>query len=49
MEIGRQGMAGNGHTSRVRKGDGQWILNGQYLRHGYWPFLFPIVVSDFEI
>jgi len=33
MEIGRKGMVGNGHTSRVWKGDGQWILNGQYLNH----------------
>jgi hypothetical protein len=33
MEIGRKGMVGNGHTSRVWKGDGQWILNGQYLNY----------------
>jgi hypothetical protein len=40
MEIGHQGTAGNGYTSRVWKGDGQWNPNGQYLKHGYWPFLF---------
>jgi hypothetical protein len=31
-------MAGNGYTSRVWKGDGQWTSDGQYLKHGYWPF-----------
>jgi len=41
-EDGRQGMVGNDHTSRVWKGDGGLILNGQYLKHGYWP-LFLII------
>jgi hypothetical protein len=38
MGIGRAGIAGNGYTSLVWKGDGQWISDGQYLKHGYWPF-----------
>ena len=49
MEEGRQGMAGNGHTSRVWKGDGQWILNGQYLNHtgiGHFISDFGMRISD---
>jgi hypothetical protein len=38
-------MAGNGHTSRDWKGDGQWILKGQYLNHtGIGHF-----ISDFRM
>jgi hypothetical protein len=43
MESGRQGVIGNGHTSRVWKGDGHAFSAGQYLKHGYWPFL---LISD---
>jgi hypothetical protein len=39
MEDGRQGMAGNGFTSRVWKGDKKWAFNGRYLQRGYRPFL----------
>jgi len=39
MGNGRQGMAGNGHTSRVWKGDGRLIQMADTIKHGYRLFL----------
>jgi hypothetical protein len=33
MEIGQQGMVGNGHTSRVWKGDGAAIIEMADIRN----------------